>query len=111
MHCSKGIMNVTQYIDILQKPLLSSMKEHFGHCCEVFMQDNYPKHIQWPTCIPVLHSIVNLWGILIQVTDTKKHIKIVYKMWENCKEMWSLIAPELCQKLVKSLPKMTLNAL
>ena len=43
--------------------------------------------------------------ILNQMIDTKKCINIVNKIWENFKETLPVIAPELCLKLVKSMPK------
>jgi len=116
-----GIMTATTYIDILKNSMLPSKKEIFGRKKCIFMHDNDPKHaakatkawlekqklevMEWPPQSPDLNPIENLWEILNQHRDKSKRMKNTTELWEDCQKTWATITPDLCMKLVESMPR------
>ena len=115
-------MNSEQYCEILEDGMEESfekleMKEEEHY----FQQDNDPKHIKMSktmvfrqqylnirvACtIPDLNPIEHLWHHLksqLQQYDTPP--KGVHELWERVVEEWNQISPEVCQNLIKSMPR------
>ena len=111
-------VNADEYIKILKSKMKLSMQIHR---CSTFQQDSAPCHtskkvkdwmiengvqvLEWPGNSPDLNPIENLWMVL------KRKVRLcrpsnVQDLIYHIKRSWCLdITPELCQKLVQSMPK------
>ena len=113
-----GIMDAAMYVKILESKMLPSLKK-LGRQ-GTFQHDNDPKHaakkteeflrkkrvrvITWPSMSPDLNPIEHLWGILKRKVEqhnpsNKEELK------EVIIREWASITPEICEKLVASMPK------
>ena len=70
------------------------------------MEDNGINVLDWPPQSPDLTPIENLWN------HTKKELpkyprqaKGVWEIWDRVAEVWNNIDPEVCQNLIKSMPR------
>lgn len=119
----EGRMNADQYVDILDNHLLPSLEDS-GIPAEdrIFQQDNDPKHtsrkakdwmeqnditlLDWPPQSPDLNPIEHLWQhIKSQLCQYETPAKGVWEIWERVAEVWNDIEPEVCQKLIESMPR------
>jgi transposase len=119
----EGRMNADQYVDILENNLLPSMEE-----CEIpaedliFQQDNDPKHtsnkariwmegnditlLDWPPQSPDLNPLEHLWQhIKVELCKFPTQAKGVWQIWNRVAEVWGKIEPEVCQRLIESMPR------
>jgi transposase len=119
----EGRMDANQYVDILENHLLPSMEES-GISPEdlIFQQDNDPKHtsrtaqewmeghgitlLDWPANSPDLSPIEHAWGhIKRELAKYPMPARGVWELWERAAEVWTKIDPEVCQKLIESMPR------
>ena len=62
--------------------------------------------LDWPAQSPDLNTIEHLWEHLkhqLQQYDTPP--KGVHKLWDRVVEEWNEIPPEVCQRLIESMPR------
>src|SRR3979490_3407271 len=117
-------MDVEQCVEILDDHLLPSIEESGiakGDC--IFQQDNDPKHtsrkgrnwmeenditlLDWEPQSPDLNPIEHLWNhIKLQLCKYEALATGVWQIWERVAEVWNAIEPEVCQKLIESMPRM-----
>ena len=111
-----GIMNSTQYQDILAKNLVASARRLKLGRKWIFQQDNDPKHtskstkkwlidhkiniLQWPSQSPDLNPIENLWFQLKRAVH-KRRPKDIKDLERFCMEEWSKIPPNVFSNLIK----------
>lgn len=120
LHFIEGTMDKNVYIDILKTNVKqSAQKLRIEHNFK-FYQDNDPKHtslllknwllyncpkvIKTPAQSPDLNVIEHLWDELgrrmqKRVCSNKDQLKAALE------EEWNLISPDVCKKLVESIPK------
>ena len=119
----EGRMDAEQYVEILDDHLLPSIEESGiaeGDC--IFQQDNDPKHtsrkarnwmeenditlLDWAPQSPDLNPIEHLWHhIKLQLCKYEVPATGVWQIWERVAEVWNAIEPEVCQKLIESMPR------
>ena len=118
-----GSLDSATYISILKDELLETI-EYYGLDDEdiVFQQDNAAIHkskatmkwleeqnfelMDWPAKSPDLSPIENLWAILKKRLNTyQTPPNSIHVLWERIEEQWNTITPELCNKLIESMPK------
>src|SRR3979490_2058939 len=109
----EGRMDAEQYVEILDDHLLPSI---------IFQQDNDPKHtsrkarnwmeenditlLDWAPQSPDLNPIEHLWHhIKLQLCKYEAPATGVWQVWESVAEVWNAIEPEVCQKLIESMPR------
>jgi transposase len=119
----QGRLNAELYCNILADEFLGTL-EWYGLQPEniVFQHDNDPKHtahstkqwlrengiqvLDWPAQSPDLNPIENLWYYLKQQLLTyDKPCRGIHELWERVEREWEAIPPELCARLVESMPK------
>lgn len=119
----EGRMDADQYVDILEKNLLPCLEESDIPMEDlIFQQDNDPKHtskkakkwmednditlLDWPPQSPDLNPIEHLWDHIKKKLSTyPTQAKGVWEIWERVAEVWGDIEPEVCQTLIKSMPR------
>jgi transposase len=119
----QGKMNADQYVDILEEGVEKSFEAlEMEEGERYFQQDNDPKHtshkakkwfedqdiqvLSWPAQSPDLNPIEHLWGHLkCQLQQYPIPPKGVHELWDRVSEEWNAIEPEVCQKLIESMPR------
>ena len=118
IHRVEGIMEQTQYRNILQNVLLPFGEEVGGGW--IFQQDNDPKHtarsvkawmeemhlpvMEWPSQSPDLNPIEHLW----QAVDKKVKAaapRNLNDLERVLRQAWSEIPVSRCERLVESMPR------
>ena len=63
--------------------------------------------LDWPPQSPNLNPIEHIWSYLKnQIKDNYESIpKGVWELWERAAEEWEKIEPEVCQRLIESMPR------
>lgn len=120
LHFIEGTMNKNVYLTILKTNLKDSVRKlgiesnfkfyqdndpkHTAHDVKSYLLYNCPKVIKTPAQSPDLNAIEHLWDELgRRIQDRLCTSK---KQLENALlEEWNKISPNVCQKLVESMPK------
>ena len=113
----QGIMDGTQYRQILNENLFKSARDVKLGRRFTFQQDNDPKHtaratkewfnnkkvkvLEWPSQCPDLNPIENLWHQL-KIAVHQRSPKNLQELEQYCQEEWHKISAEVCAKLVES---------
>ncbi len=117
-----GGLNGELYQEVLGDEMLNSVD-----CCVedsedwIFLQDNAPCHkskttmkwfnknkiqlIEFPPNSPDLNPIENLWFIVKMRIYRKGKYTSTEQVWEAFEKEWEKVEPELCEKLVNSMPQ------
>ncbi len=117
-----GSLDCATYISILEDELQQTI-EYYDLNDEncVFQQDNASVHkskatmkwleendfelMDWPAMSPDLSPIENLWAILKKRLNTyPTPPNSIQVLWERIEEQWNTITPDLCNKLIESMP-------
>lgn len=122
-----GKMDSKQPLEILDVFLLPTLDRIAGQPGSIpkteliFQQDNDPKHtslttrrwlatksiktMNWPSQSPDLNPIEHLWGRLkCRLGEYPEPPKGIHDLWERVEETWNILDPDLCKKLVESMP-------
>lgn len=115
-----GTLEQYQYMDILEREMLPSVKNLFDDGSWTFQQDNDPKHTaintrnwfvehevpltEWPAQSPDLNPIENLWSILDQRCAKRKPNNAAH-LFQILEEEWYNLPVELLTRLVHSMPR------
>lgn len=125
IHVVDGMMNSTQYINVMKTRLIPQAAEWFGNAPFIFQQDSAPCHtskvsksfmanngiqlLQWPGNSPDMNPIETLWAILKQrlqqETYTSKQ-QLINKLLDLCVRDTELRQHTYatCKKLVEGVP-------
>jgi len=117
-----GRMDGELYVKILQDELQESIA-YYGKTNEeiIFQQDNDSKHtchkarnwfqdhdfnvMLWPAHSPDLNPIEHLWSHLKRrLAKYEGEPKGMLELWERVQVEWDKIEPEVCQKLIETMP-------
>ena len=119
----EGIMDAKQYCDILDEGVVESFEKlDMEEGERYFQQDNDPKHtsklattwflanniifIHWPAQSPDLNPIEHLWFyIKRKLQEYEIPPKGAHELWERVAKEWNEIPPEVCQRLIESMPR------
>jgi transposase len=110
------------YKEILAGELLQTVR-WYGMNPErvIFQQDNDSKHrarsvqewlneqpfsvLEWPPQSPDLNPIEHLWALLKRrLNGYERPPSGMISLWERVEEQWNKIEPEMCLKLIESMP-------
>lgn len=118
----EGIMDARKYTQILDQNLMPSVRDHRMQRDFLFQQDNDPKHtsakakewfehyriepMKWPAQSPDLNPIEHLWDHLKrQLNSYENPPSGTIELERRIKHEWNNINPEICRKLVESMPR------
>ena len=116
------IMNSSVYIEVLERhmrPSTAFLLPYPG-APYILQQDNDPKHpsrktrdwlalkhiatLPWPAQSPDLNPIEQLWATLKRRMGHGAAPTTVDELWERLERVWWAIEPDLCCRLVESMP-------
>lgn len=118
-----GGVNGEIYRSILDDELVETANRfNFDLKNMVFQQDNAPCHkakatmewfkskqvevMDWPPQSPDLNPIEHLWvHIKNELSKYEAPPSGIYQLWERTQEVWNRIPVEVCQNLIKSMPR------
>jgi hypothetical protein len=119
----QGKMNAEQYCKILGEGMEESFEKlEMAEGERIFQQDNDPKHtskkadqwfkdngvevLNWPAQSPDINPIEHLWThIKRQMNTYGTPPKGVFELWDRVAKEWNNIPPEVCQRLIESMPR------
>ena len=79
--------------------------KHTSKVVAKWLKDNKVKVLEWPSQIPDLNPIEQLWA------ELKKHVQVrrptnLTQLHQLCQKEWAKIHPIYCGKLVERYPKL-----
>lgn len=116
-------MNGELYRDILDDEFMKTLEWYNMETGDtILLQDNDPKHnskivrewledndvqvFKWPSYSPDLNPIENLWSILkFRFLNYPEPPNSIHELWERVQIEWENITPEICARLVESMPE------
>ena len=116
-------MNSSVYIEILRDHMRPSTVWllPYPNAPYILQQDNDPKHTSRKTCAwlvkshvatlarpsqsPDLNPLEQLWAVLKRRVGAQPAPATVEQLWERVEREWWSIDPELCRRLVASMPR------
>lgn len=119
----EGKMDAKLYCSILEDELQNSIEYYNKTSSDVeFQQDNDPKHksqlatkwfedheydvMKWPAQSPDINPIEHLWWYLKQRLDEYENPpSSQHELWKRCEVEWEKIPKEVCQNLIRGMPK------
>ncbi len=112
----KSTVNAAIYQEILEHFMLPSADKLYGDADFIFQQDLAPAKctkiwfndhgftvLDWPANSPDLNPIENLWGIVKKKMRDTRHNN-ADNLKAAIKATWASITPELCHRLISSMP-------
>jgi hypothetical protein len=115
-----GVMDQSQYVDLLQNEMLPSAQNLFGNSDWILQQDCDINHTsistshwlgnhnvqtsEWPVQSPDLNPIENLWSIL-EDQCARTSVKTAEELFKVIEEEWYKLPVELLEELVHSMPR------
>ena len=70
------------------------------------METNNINCLEWPLQYPDLNRIEHLWHhVKMELSKHPTPARGVWEIWERVEEVWEKIEPEVCQKLIESMPR------
>ncbi|KAI2647648.1 Transposable element Tcb1 transposase [Labeo rohita] len=116
----KSTVNAAVYQEILERFILPAADKLFGDDDFIFQQDLAPAHkakttstwfnshgitvLDWPANSPDLNPFENLWGI-VKGKMREQRPRNADELKANIKATWATITPQLCQRLIASMPR------
>jgi transposase len=111
-----------QYKQILVRGIPATLRKlGYGANEIVFQQDNATVHttranlaylqrkgykvMDWPSKSPDMNPIENLWGWLKGKLNNLPKARTAEELWDQIQQCWNNIPPELCARLVGSMPR------
>ena len=80
--------------------------KHIFHKARNWFQDHDFNVMLWPAHSPDLNPIEHLWNHLKRrLAGYEEEPKGMLELWERVQVEWDKIEPEVCQKLIESMPK------
>uniref|UniRef100_A0AAZ3PF04 Tc1-like transposase DDE domain-containing protein n=1 Tax=Oncorhynchus tshawytscha TaxID=74940 RepID=A0AAZ3PF04_ONCTS len=120
LHKIDGIMRDENYVDILKQHLKTSVRKlklgrkwifqtdnnlkHTSKVVAKWLKDNTVKVLVWPSQIPDLNPIENVWAELKNRVRTRRPTNLT-QLHQLCQEEWAKIHPTYYGKLVEGYPK------
>jgi transposase len=123
LHRVVGRMDAQQYIEILNRSYLGTLKDRGIKKKNVyFQQDNDPKHtslaakhwfstkridvLPWPACSPDMNIIEHVWDHLDRLVRAREVLpRNPDELWAALEEEWYGISPAFIAKLYDSMPR------
>jgi hypothetical protein len=126
IHRIEGIMCGPDYVEILDKQLLGSLKDlgirRTGNSSAIFQQDNDPKHtsrvatawfqtkrlrkLPWPPSSPDMNIIEHVWDQLDALIRARNPLpRNKEEMWAAIQEEWENFPKKALDKLFDSMPR------
>jgi len=80
--------------------------KHTARSTKEWLEDNEIKVLGWSSQPPDLNPIEHLWNeVDLRISNYPRKASSKETLWEILQEVWNGIEPEVCQKLILTMPK------